>query len=195
MASGVTQIRGKLGGYSPRNLPQSERFAHAAVSIILREDIASGQPQVLMIRRAECPSDPWSGQMGFPGGHVNACDASVERAVVRETQEELGISLDSCADRLGRLSEIQARARSKLIQLSIFPYVYELVKPVCFRLNEEVIEVLWIPLSFFLSPANRAGMLHPDDQSRSLPCYRLGDRTVWGLSLTMLDELLFEACC
>jgi 8-oxo-dGTP pyrophosphatase MutT (NUDIX family) len=191
MDSSISQIRSKLERYSPGDLAESSTLAHAAVSILLRDAPASGDTEVLMIRRAELPRDPWSGHMGFPGGHVDACDSSPERAGVRETQEELGISLDSCATRLGRLSELQASARSKPIPLSIFPYVYELVKPVDLHPNCEVVEALWIPLAFFLSSANRAAMLHPDDHERALSCYRLEDRVVvWGLSLSMLDELL-----
>ena len=159
--------------------------------MILREDDApSGQTEILMIRRAEHPHDPWSGHMGFPGGRVDAQDSCPEQTAVRETREELGVCLESCAEPLGRLSELRARSKMKTLPLSIFPFICQLTKPTAFALNHEVNEALWIPLEFFLSPENRAQMEHPVDPSSSVPCYRFGDHVIWGLSLAMLDELL-----
>ena len=28
------------------------------------------EPEILFIKRADKPGDPWSGQMAFPGGHI-----------------------------------------------------------------------------------------------------------------------------
>lgn len=45
---------------------------------------------LLMIRRAEL-GDPWSGQIAFPGGHVQTDDADALAACFRELTEEVGI--------------------------------------------------------------------------------------------------------
>ena len=188
MSLSIKKIREALRSYTPRDLPESGELAHAAVALVLREE--RGEPQVLMIRRAEHPQDPWSGQMGFPGGRVETRDSGPERTAVRETEEELGFSLDICSEQLGRLSEVRARAKARPIPLSIFPYICELTQPTDFQLNHEVIEALWIPLRFFLMEENRDQMPHPGDQNRSLPCYCFGEHVIWGLSLGMLEELL-----
>ena len=41
--------------------------------------------EVLLIRRAEREGDPWSGQVAFPGGMVNAEDERFEDTARRET--------------------------------------------------------------------------------------------------------------
>lgn len=184
------RIREKLARHAPSRLPESCTMGHAAVALILREN-ASGA-DLLIIRRAEQPNDPWSGHLGFPGGRLEPADTSPERAAVRETEEELGLALDTCAQFIGTLSEIRARSLSHLMPLSIFPFVYELVEPTPLRKNEEVATACWVPLGFFLNRANRATMPHPRDPRHILPCYPLGDRAIWGLSLAMLDELIDE---
>lgn len=182
-------IREKLARHAPRFLPESAELRHAAVALILREDAA--RQEILVIRRAEVPGDPWSGHLGFPGGHLEPSDASPERAAVRETVEELGIELDACARKIGALSEIRARSVMKPLPLTIFPFVYELVQPANLQQNAEVATACWVPLRYFLNRANRTTMPHPRDPSHILPCYPLGGRALWGMSLAMLDELLF----
>ncbi|HYN43940.1 MAG TPA: NUDIX domain-containing protein, partial [Thermoanaerobaculia bacterium] len=56
----------------------------AAVAVILRD--GDGGVELLFIRRAEHPRDPWSGQMGLPGGRVDPGDASPLAAALRETR-------------------------------------------------------------------------------------------------------------
>ncbi|MDD5348849.1 MAG: CoA pyrophosphatase [Chthoniobacteraceae bacterium] len=187
----LARIRDKLSRHTPRFLPESDGLRHAAVALILREYGAGRKQEILVIRRAEDPRDPWSGHLGFPGGRLEPSDPNPERAAVRETGEELGISLDACARRIGALSEIRARSLQQFLPLSIFPYVYELVHPAILRQNEEVATTCWVSLGFFLNRANRTTMPHPRDPKHILPCYPLGGRALWGMSLTMLDELLF----
>ena len=185
----LASIREKLARHTPRFLPESDGLRHAAVALILREE--GRNQEILVIRRAEVSGDPWSGHLGFPGGHLEPSDPTPERAAVRETGEELGISLDSCARRIGALSEIRARSVMQPLPLTIYPFVYEMVQPAILHHNGEVATACWVPLRYFLNRANRTTMPHPRDPSHILPCYPLGDRALWGMSLTMLDELLF----
>jgi 8-oxo-dGTP pyrophosphatase MutT (NUDIX family) len=186
----LTRIRRQLARYCPRTLDETRELAHAAVALILREEAAG--PEVLVIWRAEQPGDPWSGHLGFPGGRVEPGDGSLDRTAVRETREELGICLDSCANFLGRLSEIRARSLSRTLPLSITPFVCEMVTPVTPHLNGEVVKTRWIPLHFFLENTNRSTMPHPGDPTQTVSCFSLGDRAIWGMSLAMLDELLWN---
>ena len=122
----------------------------------------SGEAEVLVIWRAEQPGDPWSGHLGFPGGRVEPGDVSL------------------------------ARSLSRMLPMSIIPFVCELVNPATQRLNGEVVKTRWIPLRYFLNRANRATMSHPGDPTQTVSCYPLEDRAIWGMSLAMIDELLLD---
>ena len=189
----ISRIRDRLARHRAGQLEDSASLRHAAVAMILRENGDVGGQEILIIRRAEHPADPWSGHLGFPGGRMEPDDPTPERAAVRETAEELGIALDSCATLLGRLSELRARSLSRQLPLSIFPFVYALREPAALQCNGEVTETRWVPLSHFLNRANRSTMPYPRDPRFTVPCYPLGDRFFWGMSLAMLDELLFTA--
>src|SRR5262249_62229968 len=88
--------------------------ARAAVAVILRE----GDPtfEILFIRRAEKDGDPWSGQMGFPGGRAEP-DEELGKTAVRETLEETGIQLAAHGEPLGALDEVRAMARMQPMDL------------------------------------------------------------------------------
>ena len=161
----------------------------ASVALILQ--LREGALGVLMIRRAEREGDPWSGQMAFPGGRLEPGDANALAAARRETQEEIGLCLGAGAPCLGRLSELNAVNRRLRGSLVISPYVFHLQRAVTFHPNHEVAEVLWVPLAFLLNADNREEMLWQRGQDTlRLPCYIYARRRIWGLSLSMLDELM-----
>jgi len=63
----------------------------AAVAIIARP--VPGDLELLFIRRAAFENDPWSGDIAFPGGRVNAPEEPPRLTAERETREELGIDV------------------------------------------------------------------------------------------------------
>ena len=65
-------------------LPAARR---AAVAVVLRS-LPDSTAEILYILRQASPSDPWSGQVGFPGGRRQASDADDYAAAVRECREE-----------------------------------------------------------------------------------------------------------
>lgn len=160
----------------------------AAVAAVLRE---RGGVEVLLIRRAEHPKDPWSGHMAFPGGRVDPEDAGAFAAALRETREELALDLGRSGRHVGELSHLMATAHARPIPLVIAPFVFELSGDPVLSPNDEVEEVVWVPLSFLLDPANRGSLERTfAGATFTLPCYRWEGRVIWGLTLRMLDELL-----
>lgn len=162
----------------------------AAVAAVLRETAAGAD--LLFIRRAEHPRDPWSGQMGLPGGRIDPGDFSPLAAAVRETREEIGLDLEREARALGRLTEVRTHLREGALPRSVVPFGFALAGAApALELNHEVQEVVWVPLGFLAEPANRETMdyLYRGATMR-LPCYHFEGRRIWGLTLWIVDELL-----
>jgi len=185
----VHDVAQALAAFQPRRREAVETQRRAAVAAILRD--TAHEVEVLLIRRAEHPRDPWSGHMAFPGGRVDPADATPLAAAVRETREEVGLDLERDARLLGRLSDAVTFRRAADVPAAIVPFVFELRADPALRLNHEVQEAVWVPWSFLADEGNRSWFLwRRQGIPIPMPCYRFGDRVIWGLTLGMLLELV-----
>jgi len=176
-------------GTPDENVPAVRK---AAVAAILREH--SGEAELLFIRRAEHPRDPWSGQMGLPGGRVEPVDASPLEAAVRETREEIGLDLAALGSSLGRLSEVRTHLPLGSVPHSVVPFVFSVDGDPPLAPNEEVQEALWVPLAFLADGRNRSSFTWVrTGLPLPMPCIRYEGRVIWGLTLRIVDELLSVA--
>lgn len=144
---GFSVIRRALGNYTPQ-VAAPDAFphhTHAAVALLLREG-ANG-PEILYILRAEYEGDPWSGNIAFPGGHIESHDPSPRHTAERETDEELGIDLAQ-AEYLGRIDDI-AGAHLPVI---VACFVWLVPSATTIRHNGEVVKAFWVPLSQLADP-------------------------------------------
>ncbi len=163
----------------------------AAVAVILREH--EGRTELFFIQRAEHPHDPWSGHIAFPGGRMDPEDPNLLATVIRETYEEVGISLDP-ESLVARLPDVRAPARESRNALVVTPYVFALRDDVELHLDpSEVADTLWVPLPWLLAKGGHGthsfewhGKVH------EMPCYRLdpGQRVLWGMTYWMLASML-----
>ncbi|MFK7731397.1 MAG: CoA pyrophosphatase [Pseudomonadales bacterium] len=192
-----TQLE-KVAQYKPKKVRGRRYMVRAAVTMILREtqrhpdDLHDDGIEVLMMRRAERKGDPWSGHMSFPGGKMDSKDDNSFEASLRELAEETGIPRpDDALRSVGRLSDVLTRNHSGRKPMVVTPFVFELMEEVEFSPNHEVAELVWIPLGFLGNPAHRE-VMHWDFRGTriNLPCYYYQGRRIWGLSLTMLDEMV-----
>jgi len=176
-----------LGAHDPIRIGQPVT-ARAAVAVIFREGVHG--LELLFIRRAEHPQDPWSGQMAFPGGRAEPGEDDLARTAIRETAEEVGLDLERAAGRLGALDEVHATARGRLVDLLIQPFVFRLEAPQDADAREEVRSVHWISLDALLGPALRSTMRYEyEGQVIEMPCFRIGDQVIWGLTYRMFSNL------
>lgn len=175
------------GGPDPAPSPDPD-VMQAAVSLILRED---GDPALLLIKRADHPTDPWSGHMALPGGRREDADASLAATAVRETREETGIDLERSGRPMGRLAEVAPSTR-RLPRITIHPFVFVVPSGTAARpASSEVEAVHWVRLSE-LRNGTAAGTVDiaVGDGRRSFPCYRVGGEVVWGLTYRILSAFL-----
>ena len=188
----LDEIAAAFARSSPADAIDAPATDKAAVAAVLRESGAG--TELLFIRRAEHPRDPWSGQMGLPGGRVDPGDAAPLAAAVRETREELGLDLESAARPLGRLTEVRTHLREGALPRSVVPFGFAIAEPnvpMRFRLNHEVAEAVWVPLAFLAEEVNRESFDYTwRGTPLVLPCYHFGGRKIWGLTLWIVDELL-----
>jgi 8-oxo-dGTP pyrophosphatase MutT (NUDIX family) len=175
-----------LAGHTPAR--QAQPAPRAAVALVLRG--GPGGIELLLIRRAESERDPWSGHLGFPGGRAEPEDASLEATAVRETLEETGLDLAAGGQLLGWLDEVRAMARGRPVDLVIAPLVFRLRSRLDGAPSHEVVGLHWLPLARLLDPAHRSQLERTyAGTTVSLPCLRLGDLVLWGLSYGMFENL------
>ncbi|MDA9942997.1 CoA pyrophosphatase [Luminiphilus sp.] len=166
--------------------PQAGR---AAVAIILRE--GGEATEMLMIRRAIRDGDPWSGHMGFPGGRRDPSDQSNLGCALRETEEELGVDLVHCATQLGELTDVNTGWRADRPEMLVTPFVFQVNDVPVMSPNDEVDEVVWIPLHLLMQLDQREPMAWEwKGQKMESDSYLYASYRIWGLSLMMIDEML-----
>ncbi len=112
----------------------------ASVAVVLR--LADRGLELLFLLRAQRDGDPWSGHISFPGGKIDASDASPLQTAIRETREETGLDL-ARAKYLCRLDD-QATHLSKV---HVAAFVFYLENGSLLSLNHEIQRAYWIPLS------------------------------------------------
>lgn len=140
----LTAIRQALTAYRPRLLTADR--PHAAVALLLAES----RPAVdaLFIVRARHDGDPWSGDIGFPGGRVTPGDHQPRRTAERETAEELTLDL-AAVDYLGRLDDLYGAT----LPIMVSCFVYAAGSRPHLVPNHEVEATFWIPLDRLLDPS------------------------------------------
>jgi 8-oxo-dGTP pyrophosphatase MutT (NUDIX family) len=179
------------GVLAARDAALAERdppFREAAVAIVLHA--RESGPHVLMLRRATHDGDPWSGQIGLPGGRMEPGDASLLETAIRETREET--ALDLLASRLlGALDEVRPRTPA-LPPIIVRPFVFTLgehsVPPLA--ASPEVAELFWAPLEALLDPAaagHATVRIRGDD--RTVDAIEFEGRIVWGMTERILRSL------
>ncbi len=183
------QLNRRLMYHSKKLLATKPDTARAAVAIILRE--TSSVTEMLMIRRSKREGDPWSGHMGFPGGRQEPQDHSNFSCVLRETYEEIGLELENCGSVLGELSDLNTGWRSDRPEIYVTPYVFLVAELPTLTLNEEVDEVVWVPLYLLMDSLNREALEWEwNGQILTSDVYDYRGCQIWGLSLMMIDELV-----
>lgn len=151
----------------------------AAVALVLRP---RRELEGLFIRRAHREGDPWSGQVGLPGGFRTPEDASLEATARREAREEVGLDVEGACRLLGCLPPLRPANRS---EVEVFPFVYALRREVPVAARHEVTEVFWVPLTT-LRASSATRRVREGGRELVVPAYRHEGRVIWGLTHRIL---------
>lgn len=168
----------------PSRRDEDPECGRAAVAMILDASL-----HVLFIVRAERDGDPWSGQVGFPGGRSSQGDADLYATAVRETSEEIGLNL-SGATCLGALDEVHSPAAGPFAVVAR-PYVFIVDEVGELTLNEEVASTVSMPLAALMAGEGRGEFILDWRGGKvTLPCVDCRGQRLWGMTLRMVDDLL-----
>ena len=143
------------------------------------------------MQRVEHERDPWSGHISLPGGTHDPEDPDLLFTALRETREEVGVDLEDAARLLCRLDPVTARAGQRIPEMDITPFVFRAHSTPTIQLGEEAADTFWLPLDQVVE-GRFDSMVRRDRKGvrRSFPCWRYGERVVWGLTYYMVCELL-----
>jgi len=152
----------------------------AVVNLVLKTRPTSS---LLLVKKRASPNDPWSFDIGFPGGMVREGEDPLV-ALMRETEEETGISS----------SMIEVVALVGLDKPTIMPGVsiraylsLFLGEHSDFKLDfSEVSEAFWAPLREIKGPVK---MYHPF-KKRVIEAYVYSHYIIWGVSKRILESAL-----
>ena len=144
------------------------------------------QPTVLLTQRSAHLSDH-AGQISFPGGKIDATDASPLDAALREASEEVGLQREFI-DPIGYL-DLYATS----FGFRILPTVARVKPGFRLRINEnEVDDAFEVPLAFLMDPDNH--QLHSKQfrgMERTYYAMPFAERYIWGATAGIL-RVLYE---
>jgi len=178
---------GMLAARSPEQNEDPTRKPAAVALLCVRDPDA-----ILIIRRAERMGDPWSGQMGLPGGRASVEDPDLLATAIRETREEVGIEMDAM-DCVATLDDLVPQT-VLLPRIRVRPFVFLLDHPRGVVPNEEVAGSWWVPIDQLLGEGSYGVYeVKPGGLVMHRPGYRLDHGVIWGMTeriLTPFFELL-----
>jgi 8-oxo-dGTP pyrophosphatase MutT (NUDIX family) len=185
----MTGIRSALASHTPVAAEEEEGVRKAAVALVFRLG-ENDAVELLFIKRAEYEGDPWSGQIAFPGGRVEAGDESLAETAIRETREETGIDLAREGMMIGRLDDLRPR-RVRLPAIMVRPFVALLDRSEPLVLSSEVALSFWLPFAELARIESwQEGTVRAGGTQINALVFKHEGHVVWGMTERILTQLL-----
>jgi 8-oxo-dGTP pyrophosphatase MutT (NUDIX family) len=185
----VARLLRSLSEHPPLVVDADETMRLAAILLALRARV-DGEPELLMIKRAEAEGDPWSGHVACPGGRMEPGDRDLAVTAVRETWEETGVDVARDGRLLGHLDDISPRS-PVLPPIVIRPYVALVRAGVEITPSREVAQAFWVPVSALRErTAWGIGRVAVRGGELEVSVFQHGEYVVWGLTERVLRQLL-----
>jgi 8-oxo-dGTP pyrophosphatase MutT (NUDIX family) len=157
---------------------------HRPAAVLVPVVAHRGDATVLLTRRASHLRDH-SGQVAFPGGKIDAMDASPVAAALREAREEIGLA----SERVRPLGYLDAYLTSTGFR--VLPVLAIVEAGTALTINPNEVDVAFeVPLAFLMDPANH--QRHAREWKGSLRHYYAmpyGEHYIWGATAGMLRNM------
>lgn len=172
---------GDLAERDARRGHDAGRLKHAAVLIGVRD---APEPAIILTQRSMALRNH-PGQISFPGGRIEAFDASPQEAACREAFEEIGLDRHAI-DILGELPNY-----TTVTGFSIRPVVARVAAEAVIAADGvEASQVIELPLARALyGPAYRFQLIEREGQAYRIYSIDHAGHHVWGATASMLVTL------
>ena len=173
-------------GESPvRNGPDALRGEPRNAAVTVLFTLQNTELCVVMIRRSATGGQHRT-EWAFPGGIVERTDASLLRAALRETEEELGIGAE-LIDIWGPLPSVITGTGYE-----VWPFTGSLRQGVSLDpADDEVDDVAYVPVRVLLDRRNRRSItLVRRDGEREWDAIAYGGRVIWGASARIISSAI-----
>jgi 8-oxo-dGTP pyrophosphatase MutT (NUDIX family) len=185
----IAKLNSVLKSHKAVRAESEEGVRRAAVALIFRAG-ESGNPELLFIRRADYPADPWSGQVAFPGGREETGDVNLANTAIRETREETGLDLDHDGTVIGMLDDLRPTT-TRLPAIIVRPYVVLLKRLQELLLSDEVAMAFWVPLeSLRQGESWRDTTVLARGVQMNRRAFHHEGQVIWGMTERILAQLL-----
>jgi len=162
----------------------------AAVALILRLGAPLDEPEIFFIQRADYETDPWSGQVAFPGGREEPGDTSLLDTAARETLEETAIDIRRDGEVIGQLDDLRPRT-VRLPAVVVRPYVVLIGEHSDPVLSDEVAASFWVPLTTLRNDRGwRDTVVTAGGLEFTRRAFHHGGFVVWGMTETIVSRFL-----
>jgi 8-oxo-dGTP pyrophosphatase MutT (NUDIX family) len=185
----MARLISALAAHQPLEIDAAPSVRRAAILLVIRER-EDGEPELLMIKRAEVERDPWSGHIACPGGRMEPQDADLSATAIRETLEETGVDITRDGRLIGQLDDLSPITMA-LPPIVIRPFVAIVRGDVEIVPSEEVALAFWVPLALLIARHPwGTEIVHVRGSALSVPAFQHGVYTVWGLTERVLRQLV-----
>ena len=158
-------------------LSNATKDAAVLIGLIEREGVVN----VILTKRTETLNNH-SGQIAFPGGRIDADDASPEAAALREAWEEIGLDINE-VEIMGRLPDYHTGSGYRVV-----PVIGFVREGAGFEISPDEVEYMFeVPLSFLLDERNHKRTSKVwNDKERFFYAIPYGEHYIWGVTAGMI---------
>ncbi len=187
MSGWLEQLRALAEGVDPlqlaRHTPPADFEGRESAVLIAFAQTDEGLDLLLIERASDLSTH--SGQPAFPGGACEPEDIDIIATALREANEETGLLPEDVT-----VLAVLPRVLVPVSQFAVTPVIAHWHRPtdVWPADPREVANVVRVPVSELVDPANRIMIAHPSG-SRG-PAFRVSGLVVWGFTAGVISGLL-----